>query len=279
MREAETRRVDGDGSVAVGVELRPQVRGERFDVAQTGDPFDDPGEYVGVRRAVLELTGAAVAAQCGEELVRVGRVAVAARAPAGRATVGLHLGCGIDVVLVVVDRDLHVEHLLHRRAVVDGAGELGYVASHGHRGIDPALVDQCSDDRAAQRLRDAHQQVPVVGREAGAVVLGHDLRSAQHEEGVGVGLFEALFEVGKLRRDRAEPREGMPGRVHRAPRDRCRGHHLAEVSEGPAVVRGLLPAVERRFTRGGVGVSGGVRAGGGRVHRASPKVWPRRVKR
>ena len=94
-------------------------------------------------------------------------------------------------------------------------GTLKGVAPH-HRGIDrhrqrgigqPGMLADLGIGMTAcaQQLREA-----AVG---GAVVLGHDLRSAQHEEGVGVGLFEALFEVGKLRRDRAEPREGMTGRV------------------------------------------------------------------
>ena len=142
----------------------------------------------------------------GEEGVPVVRVALPARAPAGDPVLLLRVGVGPVVVLVERDRGGHVEQVLDGRAREAGQPQLRHELVDRRREVEPPLLRQHAGGETAERLRDRHQQMPLVHAPAGVVALVDETAVVEHEEGVGERRFEE-------RAHRSTPRGAVHGKI------------------------------------------------------------------
>jgi hypothetical protein len=157
----------------------------------------------------------------------------------------LHFRGRIPVVLVVVDVDGHVEHLLYRRRTVRAVGELRHVVIDATIRIDSAVSDERADRETTDRLRHAHQQVQAIRAMRLVIVLGNDLIVADHDQCVGVAPFQPFAEC-RQRGQRVQSDHRTLGSLDGAVADPRRGHELRDMSESPPVVRSILPGLERQ---------------------------------
>ena len=145
--------------------------------------------HVGVGRAVAEgLAVITLLAQRLQEFVGRCRAGVAGRPgqePHG-TRVRQEFRLRIAVVLRVVDRSRHVQHLLHGRVAKAAGSQLGDVLRHRGGRIEPALVDQHRRQRAEEGLGHRKSDVRPLGGQRAEVALVDDAPAVQHDDAVGV---------------------------------------------------------------------------------------------